>query len=92
MEPYKAAALERLLWRACRGFLIASFRETEGQLEDPVTVSLQGGQGGGRQGGARAPETNRTWLSQGEPATWMTFVISYWGEQIGQKIRKITDW
>ncbi|XP_021490103.1 V-type proton ATPase 116 kDa subunit a 3 [Meriones unguiculatus] len=64
VEPYKAAALERLLWRACRGFLIASFRETEGQLEDPVT---------------------------GEPATWMTFVISYWGEQIGQKIQKITD-
>ncbi|NP_001427497.1 V-type proton ATPase 116 kDa subunit a 3 isoform m [Homo sapiens] len=28
---------------------------------------------------------------QGEPATWMTFLISYWGEQIGQKIRKITD-
>lgn len=42
VEPYKAAALERLLWRACRGFLIASFRETEGQLEDPVTVSWQG--------------------------------------------------
>ena len=29
---------------------------------------------------------------QGEPATWMTFLISYWGGQIGQKIRKITDW
>lgn len=64
VEPHKAAALERLLWRACRGFLIASFREMEQQLEDPVT---------------------------GEPAPWMTFVISYWGEQIGQKIRKITD-
>ncbi|XP_037373341.1 V-type proton ATPase 116 kDa subunit a 3 [Talpa occidentalis] len=64
VEPHKAAALERLLWRACRGFLIASFRETEQQLEDPVT---------------------------GEPATWMTFLISYWGEQIGQKIRKITS-
>ncbi|XP_049497994.1 V-type proton ATPase 116 kDa subunit a 3 isoform X1 [Panthera uncia] len=64
VEPSKAAALERLLWRACRGFLIASFRETEQQLEDPVT---------------------------GEPSTWMTFLISYWGEQIGQKIRKITD-
>ncbi|KAM7084706.1 V-type proton ATPase 116 kDa subunit a 3 isoform 1-T2 [Molossus nigricans] len=64
LEPHKAAALERLLWRACRGFLIASFRETEQQLEDPVT---------------------------GEPAAWMTFLISYWGEQIGQKIRKITD-
>ncbi|XP_062948557.1 V-type proton ATPase 116 kDa subunit a 3 [Cynocephalus volans] len=64
VEPHKAAALERLLWRACRGFLIASFREMERPLEDPVT---------------------------GEPATWMTFLISYWGEQIGQKIRKITD-
>lgn len=32
------------------------------------------------------------WLSQGEPTAWVTFVISYWGEQIGQKIRKITDW
>ncbi|ELV09493.1 V-type proton ATPase 116 kDa subunit a isoform 3 [Tupaia chinensis] len=64
VEPHKAAALERLLWRACRGFLIASFREVEQQLEDPVT---------------------------GEPTTWMTFLISYWGEQIGQKIRKITD-
>ncbi|KAM9220333.1 V-type proton ATPase 116 kDa subunit a 3 [Dugong dugon] len=64
VEPHKAAALERLLWRACRGFLIASFLETEQPLEDPVT---------------------------GEPATWMTFLISYWGEQIGQKIHKITD-
>lgn len=64
VEPHRAAALERLLWRACRGFLIASFKETEQPLEDPVT---------------------------GEPAAWMTFVISYWGEQIGQKIRKITD-
>lgn len=42
VEPHKAAALERLLWRACRGFLIASFRETEQQLEDPVTVSAPG--------------------------------------------------
>ncbi|KAG3284523.1 T-cell immune regulator 1, ATPase H+ transporting V0 subunit a3, transcript variant X2 [Ictidomys tridecemlineatus] len=64
VEPRKAAALERLLWRACRGFLIASFREADRQLEDPLT---------------------------GEPVTWMTFLISYWGEQIGQKIRKITD-
>ncbi|XP_010634070.1 V-type proton ATPase 116 kDa subunit a isoform X2 [Fukomys damarensis] len=63
VEPHKAAALERLLWRACRSFLIASFQEMEQQLEDPVT---------------------------GEPTRWMTFLISYWGEQIGQKIRKIT--
>ncbi|XP_021120145.1 V-type proton ATPase 116 kDa subunit a isoform X2 [Heterocephalus glaber] len=63
VEPHKAAALERLLWRACRGFLIASFQEMEQQLEDPMT---------------------------GEPTRWMTFLISYWGEQIGQKIHKIT--
>lgn len=48
VEPHKAAALERLLWRACRGFLIASFRETEQQLEDPVTVSDGGTQGWGQ--------------------------------------------
>ncbi|KAL2805694.1 V-type proton ATPase 116 kDa subunit a3 isoform a [Daubentonia madagascariensis] len=64
VEPHKAAALERLLWRACRGFLIASFREMEQRLEDPVT---------------------------GEPVMWVTFLISYWGEQIGRKIRKISD-
>ncbi|XP_006860899.1 PREDICTED: V-type proton ATPase 116 kDa subunit a isoform 3 [Chrysochloris asiatica] len=64
VEPHKAPALERLLWRACRGFLIASFQEMEQPLEDPVT---------------------------GEPVTWMTFLISYCGQQIGQKIRKITD-
>lgn len=39
VEPHKAPALERLLWRACRGFLIASFRELEQPLEHPVTVS-----------------------------------------------------
>lgn len=43
VEPHKAAALERLLWRACRGFLIVSFQEAEGQLEDPVTVRGAGG-------------------------------------------------
>lgn len=54
VEPHKAAALERLLWRACRGFLIASFRETEQQLEDPVTVSGAGALRPGRlPGGAR---------------------------------------
>lgn len=56
VEPHKAAALERLLWRACRGFLIASFREMEQQLEDPVTVSRLGGpRPGCMLGGARSP-------------------------------------
>lgn len=51
VEPAKAAALERLLWRACRGFLIASFRETEQPLEDPVTVQAGGPAGGGEHPG-----------------------------------------
>ncbi|XP_020644519.2 V-type proton ATPase 116 kDa subunit a 2 [Pogona vitticeps] len=27
----------------------------------------------------------------GEPAKWFVFLISYWGEQIGQKVKKICD-
>ncbi|KFV66979.1 V-type proton ATPase 116 kDa subunit a isoform 3, partial [Dryobates pubescens] len=30
-------------------------------------------------------------VPKGESITWVIFVISYWGEQIGQKIRKISD-
>lgn len=95
VEPHKAAALERLLWRACRGFLIASFREAERPVEDPVTVSsdwVGGTQAGVHAGRSQDSKVNWASLGQGEPATWMTFLISYWGEQIGQKIRKITDW
>lgn len=92
MEPHKAAALERLLWRACHGFLIASFRDAEQQLEGPVTVSGPGAQAGVRAGWSRDCRVMCAPLRQGEPATWVTFLISYWGEQIGQKIRKITDW
>ena len=92
MEPSKAAALERLLWRACRGFLIASFRETEQQLEDPVTVRAGEARAGGASRVGPGPQVQWAPLPQGEPSTWMTFLISYWGEQRGQKIRKITDW
>ncbi|XP_056657167.1 V-type proton ATPase 116 kDa subunit a 3 [Monodelphis domestica] len=64
IQPWRAGALERLLWRACRGYLISSFVNMEEPLEDPLT---------------------------GERVPWVIFLISYWGEQIGQKIRKITD-
>lgn len=57
VEPAKAAALERLLWRACRGFLIASFRETEQPLEDPVTVQAGGPGGRGEHLGVGAQES-----------------------------------
>lgn len=29
---------------------------------------------------------------QGQPTKWFVFLISYWGEQIGQKVKKICDW
>ncbi|XP_036619814.1 V-type proton ATPase 116 kDa subunit a3 [Trichosurus vulpecula] len=64
IQPWRAGALERLLWRACRGYLISSFVDMEEPLEDPLT---------------------------GESVPWVIFLISYWGEQIGRKIRKITD-
>lgn len=50
----------------------------------------RGGGQGARRGAGGLGVTAR--LPQGEPATWMTFLISYWGEQIGRKVRKITDW
>uniref|UniRef100_A0A8C5IUW9 V-type proton ATPase subunit a n=1 Tax=Junco hyemalis TaxID=40217 RepID=A0A8C5IUW9_JUNHY len=64
IHPWRVTAFERLLWRACRGYLVASFVEMPEPMEDPVT---------------------------GESITWVIFLISYWGEQIGQKIRKISD-
>ncbi|NWW92718.1 VPP3 ATPase, partial [Rhynochetos jubatus] len=64
VHPWRVNAFERLLWRACRGYLVASFVEMPEPMEDPAT---------------------------GESITWIIFLISYWGEQIGQKIRKISD-
>ncbi|KAK2520449.1 V-type proton ATPase 116 kDa subunit a 3 [Columba livia] len=63
IHPWRVSAFERLLWRACRGYLVASFVEMPEPMEDPAT---------------------------GEDITWVIFLISYWGEQIGQKIRKIS--
>ncbi|XP_030129612.2 V-type proton ATPase 116 kDa subunit a 3 isoform X2 [Taeniopygia guttata] len=64
IHPWRVTAFERLLWRACRGYLVASFVEMPEPMEDPAT---------------------------GETITWVIFLISYWGEQIGQKIRKISN-
>ncbi|NXJ71673.1 VPP3 ATPase, partial [Rostratula benghalensis] len=64
IHPWRVSAFERLLWRACRGYLVASFVEMPEPMED---------------------------LATGETITWVIFLISYWGEQIGQKIRKISD-
>ncbi|KAG5845410.1 hypothetical protein ANANG_G00138730 [Anguilla anguilla] len=64
VHPWKAPAFERLLWRACRGYIIVDFREMEEKMELPDT---------------------------GEMVQWTVFLISYWGDQIGQKVKKICD-
>ncbi|XP_066467591.1 V-type proton ATPase 116 kDa subunit a 3 isoform X1 [Tiliqua scincoides] len=64
IHPWKVSSFERLLWRACRGYLVANFTEMPEPVVDPAT---------------------------GESVTWVIFLISYWGEQIGQKIRKIAN-
>ncbi|KAG7458515.1 hypothetical protein MATL_G00220970 [Megalops atlanticus] len=64
IHPWKVLAFERLLWRACRGYIIVDFREMEERLQLPDT---------------------------GEELQWTVFLISYWGDQIGQKVKKICD-
>ncbi|KAJ8382382.1 hypothetical protein SKAU_G00031600 [Synaphobranchus kaupii] len=64
VHPWKAPAFERLLWRACRGYIIVDFREMEEKLELPDTDEM---------------------------VQWTVFLISYWGDQIGQKVKKICD-
>ncbi|XP_066534840.1 V-type proton ATPase 116 kDa subunit a 3 isoform X4 [Hoplias malabaricus] len=64
VHPWKVAAFERLLWRACRGYIIVDFWEMEEKLEVAET---------------------------GEMVQWTVFLISFWGEQIGQKVKKICD-
>ncbi|XP_068596568.1 T cell immune regulator 1, ATPase H+ transporting V0 subunit a3b [Brachionichthys hirsutus] len=64
VHPWKVPSFERLLWRACRGYIIVDFREMEERLEHPDT---------------------------GEMVQWTVFLISFWGDQIGQKVKKICD-
>ncbi|KAM6466050.1 V-type proton ATPase 116 kDa subunit a 3 [Liasis olivaceus] len=64
IHPWRVNSFERLLWRACRGYLVLHFTDMPEPVENPST---------------------------GESITWVIFLISYWGEQIGQKIRKIAN-
>uniref|UniRef100_A0A3B3Q413 V-type proton ATPase subunit a n=1 Tax=Paramormyrops kingsleyae TaxID=1676925 RepID=A0A3B3Q413_9TELE len=64
VHPWKVPAFERLLWRACRGYIIVEFQEMNEKLEMP---------------------------DSGEMVQWTVFLISYWGDQIGQKVKKICD-
>lgn len=65
VHPWKVPSFERLLWRACRGYIIVDFREMDDRLEQTDTV--------------------------GDGVQWTVFLISYWGDQIGQKVKKICD-
>uniref|UniRef100_A0A8C9WSX1 V-type proton ATPase subunit a n=1 Tax=Scleropages formosus TaxID=113540 RepID=A0A8C9WSX1_SCLFO len=64
VHPWKVPSFERLLWRACRGYIIVDFQEMKERLEMP---------------------------DSGEMVQWTVFLISYWGDQIGQKVKKICD-
>ncbi|XP_056390229.1 V-type proton ATPase 116 kDa subunit a 2 isoform X1 [Hyla sarda] len=60
----KLESFEKMLWRACKGYTILTYRELDEFLKDPDTK---------------------------EPTKWFVFLISYWGDQIGQKVKKICD-
>ncbi|XP_069817030.1 V-type proton ATPase 116 kDa subunit a 2 isoform X2 [Dendropsophus ebraccatus] len=60
----KLESFEKMLWRACKGYTILTYRELDEFLKDPNTK---------------------------EPTKWFVFLISYWGEQIGQKVKKICE-
>lgn len=98
VHPWKVPSFERLLWRACRGYIIVDFREMEDRLQHPDTVRARGkGEG---------IAEFLLWVSfqvfyhssllflhlQGEMVQWTVFLISFWGDQIGQKVKKICDW
>lgn len=63
IHPWRVSAFERLLWRACRGYLVASFVEMPEPMEDPSTVS--GALGGEGAGGEVGPGPRWTVLSPG---------------------------
>lgn len=45
IHPWRVSAFERLLWRACRGYLVASFVEMPEPMEDLATVRQHPGWG-----------------------------------------------
>ncbi|XP_044131618.1 V-type proton ATPase 116 kDa subunit a2 isoform X1 [Bufo gargarizans] len=60
----KLESFEKMLWRACKGYTILTYRELDEFLKDSDTE---------------------------EPTKWFVFLVSYWGDQIGQKVKKICD-
>ncbi|XP_073442196.1 V-type proton ATPase 116 kDa subunit a 2 isoform X1 [Dendrobates tinctorius] len=60
----KLKSFEKMLWRACKGYTILTYRELDEYLTDSETE---------------------------EPAKWFVFLVSYWGDQIGQKVKMICE-
>lgn len=59
IHPWRVSAFERLLWRACRGYLVASFVEMPEPMEDLSTVSgALAGRGGGWRGRGTGAEVD----------------------------------
>uniref|UniRef100_A0A8C0J8T8 V-type proton ATPase subunit a n=1 Tax=Chelonoidis abingdonii TaxID=106734 RepID=A0A8C0J8T8_CHEAB len=56
IHPWRVTSFERLLWRACRGYLIANFVEMAEPMEDPATVSA------GQEGGLQEWWLERVWV------------------------------
>ena len=95
VHPWKVPSFERLLWRACRGYIIVDFREMEDSLEHPDTVRNERRwwlRDGSCLQGVLSSAVFSCLLLQGEMVQWTVFLISYWGDQIGQKVKKICDW
>lgn len=103
VQRVKIEAFERMLWRVCKGYTILTYAEVEEYLENPDTVNailwsayllhcnnlfycclfMH----------IWCPELTYSFIFlQGEPTKSVVFLISYWGDQIGQKVKKICDW
>lgn len=65
IHPWRVSAFERLLWRACRGYLVASFVEMPEPMEDPATVSRTPGWVGWWGTGVRTAGVTQAVLSPG---------------------------
>ncbi|KAG8515005.1 V-type proton ATPase 116 kDa subunit a isoform 2, partial [Galemys pyrenaicus] len=89
----KVEAFEKMLWRVCKGYTIVTYAELGEPLEDPETVSGWPAAGAHLQfpGAAVAEPMVPVSPLQGEVTKWCVFLVSFWGEQIGLKVKKICD-
>lgn len=105
VHPWKVPSFERLLWRACRRYIIVDFWEMDERLEVADTVRESHNPYKmmnmirlafcpviALQSHTKQQGFSSLLIPQGEMVQWTVFLISYWGDQIGQKVKKICDW